>query len=913
MYRDWNYFLREAEKIVDQQGVRYTRSTSGYDKGTYTAKLDLKGVSYEEQPQYLIQNYGSNIPYYARHSSHDKDIAKRFLTNAIASHLSDVNDDTNLQKVSERWIYYKYLPSEDKQDIYLSSRIGRNLFDFFRLLEGEINEENWRTVQKNAKESVVIGTVTNFKEFFYKLKERAAAEFLNNNSSGHDDVGNRRNARNTFIFDVNEIPEAVEMEAKLNPTEVKIEEPKKEQAQNTDTEEIKNIALSNIPNDGFSKVGYRPEFLNGAVLVGREREIIFPNNEIHKAYFAIVELHDLLASHNEQTFSSTENYPVDENGRNINDRNYAGDKNAQAKVKTVAQKLNPNIIISTSATASGTPVISIDGVVVSGNNRTMSLKLAATEEYKEHFEKYQQTLFEELSAGGYGFENITATQLRLKDSIALPGSSFHSPKSLKFKNPILVRIDVDFPAYNTSELNKFNKSRSKSEKNIDAAIRISRQLQESSNERCKTSLIDLVSEQEVVSELYNSRDAVNRFKKILLDCNIISENEISGNFTDVSLTENGKILFDTLLLSLVLNAKAIEVSQNDGVKSATRSIVNGIIPLIKNSKLGDFSLIEEINNALLIQNSMISHGYKNLNEYITQMTMFNDDDIFKTDKAFVLNSFMNDKVNSLKTALLRYNNSAESNSGAGLFGDNLTPGQVFSSIFEKEADPMVIKALLIKNGHTTTPQNEASQQEITPIIEGEEIVGLPINTLSNENGDEEKNESISDAPKPIRQLGPGGNVYFETKNGKFRVNDYKDKVLLIAYGNKKEDVFPIANYTFDTAKEAVAVASELAKICPEGIPPALLIDKVVDGIKRELAGQPEHFDGTEKATKEVIDPIEIVEPEPPVQAPVESESPKESLQLRIARLQKTLKYQNEQDKPQVEQLINRLTKALKYL
>ena len=304
MYRDWNYFLREAEKIVDQQGVRYTRSTSGYDKGTYTAKLDLKGVSYEEQPQYLIQNYGSNIPYYARHSSHDKDIAKRFLTNAIASHLSDVNDDTNLQKVSERWIYYKYLPSEDKQDIYLSSRIGRNLFDFFRLLEGEINEENWRTVQKNAKESVVIGTVTNFKEFFYKLKERAAAEFLNNNSSGYDDVGNRRNARNTFIFDVNEIPEAVEMEAKLNPTEVKIEEPKKEQAQNTDTEEIKNIALSNIPNDGFSKVGYRPEFLNGAVLVGREREIIFPNNEIHKAYFAIVELHDLLASHNEQTFSS---------------------------------------------------------------------------------------------------------------------------------------------------------------------------------------------------------------------------------------------------------------------------------------------------------------------------------------------------------------------------------------------------------------------------------------------------------------------------------------------------------------------------------------------------------------------------------------------------------------------------------
>jgi len=798
MYRDWNYFLREATNIVNQQGVRYDRSTSGYDKGTYTAKLDLKRVPYEEQNQYLIQNYGSIIPTYARHTNRDKEIAKKYLINAIASRLSDINEEQNLQKVSERWIYYKYLPSGDRDDIHFPGRMGRNLLDYFRTLEGEINEDNWRTIQKMSRDSVAIGTVTNFKEFYYSIKKGAATEFLQNNFPGKDDVGNRRNPINTFVFDFEEIPEAVELEAKLNPTEIAIEEPKKQQAQNTDIEKIKNIALSNIPNDGFTKVGYRPEFLNGAVLVGREREIIFPNNEIHKAYFAIVELKDLLASHNEQTFASTENYPVDENGRNINDRNYAGDKNAQAKVKTVAQKLNPNIIISTSATASGTPVISIDGVVVSGNNRTMSLKLSTTEELKSSFEKYQQTLFEELSAGGYGFADTTGMQLRLKDSISLPGSSFYSPKSLKFQNPILVRIDVDFPAYNTSELNKFNKSRSKSEKNIDAAIRISRQLQESSNELCKTSLIDLVSEQEVVSELYNSHEAVNRFKKILLDCNIISENEISGNFTDTSLTENGKVLYDTLLLSLVLNAKAIEVSQNDGVKSATRSIVNAIIPLIKNSKLGNFSLVEEINNALLIQNSMVSHGYKNLGEYITQMTMFNDDDVFKTDKAFVLNSFLNEKVNSLKTALLRYNNSAESNSGSGLFGDNLTPGQVFDAIFVKEAEQSVIKALLIKNQHEPSQNNGLTDTSvIQPAVEPEADIMAPLN-LKGETPDEENHENV-------------------------------------------------------------------------------------------------------------------VEPEPPVQAPVETESPKESLQLRIERLEKTLKYQNEQDKPQVEQLINRLKKALKYL
>jgi hypothetical protein len=195
---------------------------------------------------------------------------------------------------------------------------------------------------------------------------------------------------------------------------------------------------------------------------------------------------------------------------------------------------------------------------------------------------------------------------------------------------------------------------------------------------------------------------------------------------------------------------------------------------------------------------MVSHGYKNLGEYITQMTMFNDDDVFKTDKAFVLNSFLNEKVNSLKTALLRYNNSAESNSGSGLFGDNLTPGQVFDAIFVKEAEQSVIKALLIKNQHEPSQNNGLTDTSvIQPAVEPEADIMAPLN-LKGETPDEENHENV-------------------------------------------------------------------------------------------------------------------VEPEPPVQAPVETESPKESLQLRIERLEKTLKYQNEQDKPQVEQLINRLKKALKYL
>jgi hypothetical protein len=85
--------------------------------------------------------------------------------------------------------------------------------------------------------------------------------------------------------------------------------------------------------------------------------------------------------------------------------------------------------------------------------------------------------------------------------------------------------------------------------------------------------------------------------------------------------------------------------------------------------------------------------------------------------------------------------------------------------------------------------------------------------------------------EPIRQLGTGSNIYFEDK--KYRVNDNsKGKVLLNIEGVKDGEM-AIANIEFDSPKEAVEVAKELAKIYPNGVPDAVLIDKVVENIKKD--------------------------------------------------------------------------------
>ena len=475
-------------------------------------------------------------------------------------------------------------------------------------------------------------------------------------------------------------------------------------------EEIKNINkdvsilidadISKLSNNGFTKVGYRKKhFLETAIILGRERDIVFPNEENHKSYFAIVELDELLASHNENNFSSTEGYPVDETGRNVNDRNYAADKNAQARVIKVSQNLNPNITISTNATASGTPIITIDGVVVSGNNRTMSIKRAKNS-FPEVYDLYKKVLLEETSWGGFGIDGNVMSAILLNDDIILKGSSYNNRKSIKIKNPLLVRIDVDFSEYTSTQLNKYNKTTKKSEREIDVAIRLSQQIKE--NEGCKKSLIDLVSELDIVSELYNNSTYIAKYKKILLNCNIITENDIAGNFKDNTLTESGKVLYETILLGLILDAKPLEISQNSGVKSFTNNIINAIIPLIKNKSFTDGNIISEVNNAMLIKNDMVSNKYKNIAEYVTESQLFENEQEYKTDKAIILTSFIDGGRKGFKDSMISYNNSVSENSGTDMFGNSLTPNEIFDLVFTKNTDELIVKSLKTR----TTQENK---------------------------------------------------------------------------------------------------------------------------------------------------------------------------------------------------------------
>ena len=100
--------------------------------------------------------------------------------------------------------------------------------------------------------------------------------------------------------------------------------------------------------------------------------------------------------------------------------------------------------------------------------------------------------------------------------------------------------------------------------------------------------------------------------------------------------------------------------------------------------------------------------------------------------------------------------------------------------------------------------------------------------------------------KPIRQLGTGANVYFETK--KYRVNDWKKGKVLLNVGDRDGEI-PLKNIEFDNVNEAVFVAKRLNEEAPDGLVHDYHnIDKIINNLKKEYL----EYEKTRTETQEAV-------------------------------------------------------------
>jgi hypothetical protein len=93
------------------------------------------------------------------------------------------------------------------------------------------------------------------------------------------------------------------------------------------------------------------------------------------------------------------------------------------------------------------PIISKDGIVVSGNGRTMSIK-RAQKQYSEKYNEYKEALIKKAIKFGIDPNKIAG-----------------------MKNPILVKIDNSVTEYTPKAFDDYNKPSQKGEAPIDKAIK----------------------------------------------------------------------------------------------------------------------------------------------------------------------------------------------------------------------------------------------------------------------------------------------------------------------------------------------------------------------------------------------------------------------------------------------------------
>jgi hypothetical protein len=89
--------------------------------------------------------------------------------------------------------------------------------------------------------------------------------------------------------------------------------------------------------------------------------------------------------------------------------------------------------------------------------------------------------------------------------------------------------------------------------------------------------------------------------------------------------------------------------------------------------------------------------------------------------------------------------------------------------------------------------------------------------------------------EPIRQLGNGSNVYFETE--KYRVNDLGEGKIVLNIGDNKSEL-PIANIEFEDVNEAVYVAKKIAEALPDGLQADYHnVDGIVENFKEQYKNE----------------------------------------------------------------------------
>lgn len=332
------------------------------------------------------------------------------------------------------------------------------------------------------------------------------------------------------------------------------------------------------------------KFVNAPRLVGNKRTRMLADGETKiRGHYEIVPAESLTPSHDVNNgYKKSEGFPTDTEGRTVNDRDYEHDKAAQQNTDQIARKYNGMAIEQV-------PVVSDEGIVYDGNGRTMAGQKAAKDGTDG---EYINDLLE--NAGNFGFT---------REQIEQSG----------IEHPRLVLVTDERLPYDAATFAKFNRNEKKTQSNTEQAVAKAKTL--TSDE--VGAIVAEIEGNGSLDAFFNNSKAINDLVKTLVDKGIIGQNEVAQMMDSPErLSAQGREYVKNLLLGSIFKPETIRML---GIDSTVKNkAINAIRSVMDNMKLGDYSLRDEIDQAIQLLYEARQGGNK-VDTLLRTSDMFGED------------------------------------------------------------------------------------------------------------------------------------------------------------------------------------------------------------------------------------------------------------------------------------------------
>ncbi len=374
---------------------------------------------------------------------------------------------------------------------------------------------------------------------------------------------------------------------------------------------------------------------NDAVKIeGNANAITLADGSTIRGRYVLTESGAATASHDvNNAYEPTEGFPIDENGESVNDRDYKRDKDAQRIVREMADNYDSRAL--------QTPVIvSKDGVVLSGNNRTMSGELAAQQGTDKAYIDY---LREFGKMFGFTSEQIEG-----------------------MKHPRVVFVLDEALPYDAKTFARFNAEQQKKQSKPEHAVKLGKIVPDS----VFASITNDISRFDRMSDFYADEKSVDSAISKLLEAGVINEMQLPELRTGNSLSASGKELIENALIGKVFQSSPDAVRQIIGNPTLRQSIIMGLNEIANNRTLAKsgYDLSQELGAAVdLVARAKTLHPdiYKEgvpVSPFGREQGLFDDEygDSRVTDGiVLLLADLLNSgKPSELRKVLASYNNEA---------------------------------------------------------------------------------------------------------------------------------------------------------------------------------------------------------------------------------------------------------------